>query len=77
MTGDAVAKVGLTDEEGNGQHVGLDIGGSVVAFAGEGEGSLGRLVSVILIPIALEMLHTGSQLFSSVLSLQILGQVLR
>lgn len=77
MTSDAVAKVGLTDEEGNGQLVGLDVDGSVVAFAGEGEGFLCRLVSVIFILSSLWMLHTGSQLFSSVLPLQILGQVLR
>lgn len=75
MTGDAVAKVGLTDEEGNGQLIGLDVGGSVITFAGEGERSLCWLVSVIL--SSLWVLHTGSQLFSSVLPLQILGQVLR
>jgi len=75
MSGDAVAKVGLTDEEGNGQLVGLDVGGSIVTFAGELEGFLVRLASIIA--NALEMIHTGSQLFSSVLPLQILGQVLR
>lgn len=75
MSGDAVAKVFLTDEEGNGQLVVLEVGDAVVAFAGEGEVFLGWLASVIA--NALEMLHTGSQLFSSVLPLQILGQVLR
>lgn len=49
MSGDAVAKVGLTDEEGNGLHVGLDVGGgSIVTFAGEGEGLLSSRVSLYI-----------------------------
>lgn len=62
MSGDAVSKVFLTDEEGNGQLVVLDVGGSVIAFAGEGE--VFRLAAV-LVGLAIADLRTGVALSST------------